>query len=530
MYKLIIIEDEYLTRKSLVNEMPWEQVNCNVIGEADDGTTALDLVSCSRPDIVISDIRMDGMDGLELCRQIKENYPEIQLILLTGYGEFGYAQTALKLGVKDFILKPTDPGELLNAVRTAIKAIEKEIQKRAELARMEKLLEQNIPVLREKFLQELLGEVCLSPDELNQRMDFLKISQGQFFLLALELDEYEQFVNTNLEQERQLKKLVIQRISQEIIDGYHNGYILVKENNTFVMLVYYSEIMGILDIAESIQKRIGSYLSLSVSIGISLGANGFQDYRKAYNEAVAALRHKFYLGEGSIVYFGDIQIMGNIPFTNGIFENGPIIDCIKVGDLKSALEQISRDLILVRSHPPKDYNYIRNAVLELIILIERVLYDRNSAIWEVIPQINFFDEVSKCDTLDEIQQLLEDIIRLVAGHIQDQNQRKNNAVTETILAYLRENYAQDISLDDLSKLVYMNPKYICRLLKKETGLNFLEILTEIRINKAKELLKEIRFKTYEIAQMVGINDARYFSQMFKKIVGMTPTEFREGKF
>lgn len=527
MYKLFIVEDEWFTRNALVNEVTWAEAGCEVVGEAGDGLSAVAHIAAAKPDIVISDIKMDGMDGIALCQKIREDFPEIRFIIITGHGEFAYAQTALKLGVKDFILKPTQPDELLAAVRKAAAEIELEAQKRQEFARLQGTIEANIPALREKFLLELLTEEGVHPEEIRERMLFLKIQSGAFHTVCMEIDDYGQFIKNNAEKERQLKKLVIKRIAQQLIDQYQGGHILNKEFNLFVMVVYQAPQCDIFEIAEAIQTEVFAYLSLDISLGVSQPCQDFSHYRRSYQQAHEALQHKFYLGEKTIAAYEDIHDGSQRISSQTIFEKALIMNCLKIGDGAGAVAQLCLDLQQVESQMAQSVAQIRNAAMELAVLIQGVLLDRRLEPHQGAHQ-NFYEAIAQCNTLAEIQTFLEDAIRRTALLIQNENCSKNCAAVEKIVAYLKANYASNIGLDDLAQLVYLNPKYVCRLIKKETGQNFLDILTEIRIEKAKELMRDVGYKTYEIARLVGINDSRYFSQMFKKIAGMTPTEYREG--
>jgi two-component system response regulator YesN len=529
MYKLFIVEDEWFTRNSLVKEIPWADIDCEVIGSADDGLSAIALITASKPDIVISDIRMDGMDGIQLCQRVKHSFAEIRFIIITGHCEFAYAQTAVKLGVEDFILKPTQPDELMAAVKDVTRKIEMENLKRRQFAELQRIIEANIPALREKFLQELLTEEGVNQEELTERIAFLNIKPGAFYTVCIAIDDYDQFIKNNTEQDRQLKKLIIKRIGQEISAKYQGGYIFYKESNLLVMVVYQASVLDIYDLAEAIQIEVFEYLSLSISLGISSPCPNLSFYRRGFYQAFEALRHKFYLGEKTIAAYEDVYHQPNNVTSQNIFEKSRIVNWIKIGDADSAIEQLNLDLQKIEVHMAQGADQIRNAGMELAILIRGVLLDWNGANQGLISNIDYYEVFNKCASLGEIQGRLADLICQTTRLIRNANATKNGAVVTKIIQYLQSRYAENIVLDDLAQLVYMNPKYICRLIKKETGQNFLEILTEIRIEKAKELLADLTLKTYEVALRVGINDARHFSQMFKKIVGMTPTEYRESK-
>lgn len=523
MYKLIIVEDELMIRKTLSEALNWNEAGCTVAGTAQDGIQALELIKKNKPDIIISDIKMDGMDGIELCQKMKYDHPEIKVIIITGHSEFDYAQSALKLGVKDLILKPIDHGELMNSVRKAIAEIEVEKARKAEFDKMKKAIEENISALRENFLLELLSNSIIR-EEIYDKMSFFNISFEKYYVMALEIDHYEGFLNNNGEMDRQLKRMVIRQICMKIINKYSKGYLFEKETK-LGMVIQMGELQ-IISIAEEIQAAIKQEIDLSVTIGISEPAEGYEDFISAFKQSAHALRHKYYLGDGAIISVSDTVaslVKENIKIQP---DYSRIIQCVKVGDCEGALKRFDEMMLEMRRNMPRDINFMLNLAAEIIAAIHTNLFERNIDINSIIPGFNLYSRLSSCNTLPGIEEMISGFIGSVASYIHSKNKTQNSAAVAKAMEYLKKNFYKDVTLNDVSGEVYMNPNYLGRLIKKETGRNFSDILSEIRIEKAKELMKDMQLKTYEISEKVGISDSRYFSQLFRKITGFTPSEYR----
>lgn len=526
VYKLMIIEDEELIRKAIINEIDWKSIDCNVVGDTGNGTVAVDLINGLRPDIIISDIRIDGIDGLQVCRYVYDNFPETRIILITAYGELDYAQAAIKLEISDFILKPIDPDELIAAVQKAIRNINKKRQRNEDFIKLQQIVENSIPLLREKFLLELSNNLIPDKEEFKQKVEFLGLDMEKFIVFTLEIDNYEVFLNKYSEKDRQSFKLAIKQISEKIISLENEGYYFQREPNFGVIIINIIQGTDVTDMAEMIQKSVSDRFNISLSIGISLFSRDLKRLGQSIEEAAEALRHKFYCGNGSIICYSDIRNTGEQHYTNLTVYYNAIINALKIGDSDNAITQMDMLEEIIKKEVANDESYVKNVAIELVILIQNSLKNDNIKVENFIHSMNLYSGISKCETILEIFNMIRDSIVQISRFINLNINSNNRAVVDRIIRYIESNYSQDLSLNDIGQVVYMNPKYVCQLIRKETGETFTDILARVRIEKAKEMMKDIRYKIYEIAGLVGINDSRYFSQIFKKITGLSPSEYR----
>ena len=525
MYKILIAEDEWITKNSLMEAVDWAKVGCEVVASAKDGYEALELIEQFLPDIVISDIKMDGMDGLELCMNINKLFSGIKVIFITGYSEFDYAQNAIKLGVKDFLLKPTDPDKILEAVARVVKEIENNEVIQQKFVEMQKIVSENIPILREKFLLELVSGKRFSTAEINKKQKFLNIDSQDFYIIAGEIDSYDELMNEYEEEQRQVMKLMIRDICEVALNQYGFGYHIEKDTNLFFMFV---KCINAMDLTEYIQERIAAVVGVSLSFGISKEASGLENMSSCYEQSVQALRQNFYLGNNCIVEYSDLKIEDkqviSANYTGTMITS--IMEYVRAGNCEGAIEKLGALVIEIKELRHKNHFYIRNIAFELIVLLQRFLSDINEDPQKVIQGL-YYEEITYCKTINDVKNHLSSIIMKVTSLIEAKNKKMSETVINKIIDYLQHNYFKDITLDELGKIVFMNPKYVCRLIKKETGSNFSDILLGIRIDNAKKLMRETELKTFEIAEKVGIKDSRYFSKVFKKMTGVTPTEYKQ---
>lgn len=527
MYRILVIEDEYIIRKALIREINWREIGCEVTGEADDGLKALECIGQIRPDIIISDIKMEKMDGIEVTKRIRELRPGVEIIFITGYGDVKYAQQAIKLGASDFILKPINPDTLLKAVKKACDKINTRIRKKEEFNKLQKIVEKSIPDLSEKFLFELANNNAIyNKEEFQQRLDFLDIHLQKFIVLAVEIDNYETLVQKYNEKTRQTYKLGIKNKFLEMFETLRlEAYYIYRSKNLDIVIMEDCDNTDTVKLFADIQNNIMETLEVSISIGLSCVNDNLPALNQSVEEAVNALNHKFYTGDMSIVFYKDIKLHKINKKENQFVLYQDIANSVSVGDTGKVKKRLEGFLNHLRNS--NDENYIRKSIMELVIVIQGMLRESRFNLDEIISLDSFYTKINKSRTINELSNIINNLAILLTEQINRDIKSNNRLLVEKILEYIKKNYHNNISLNDLSRLVFMNPNYISRLIKQETGENYSEILTKIRIGKSKEFLKNIKYKTYEVAKMIGINDPRYFSQMFKRYTGLTPKEYRK---
>ncbi len=518
-YKVLIVEDETYIRNSLVRLIDWESIDCVVVNSCESGEEAQEYIRTNEVDIVVSDIRMEGMSGLDLAKAIKDHNPMIKIIFLTGYAEFEYARSAVKLTVTDFILKPTNPDELKNAVCRAIEEIERNKQREDLLATLTKQVKENIPRLRSQFLYDLLYGTMIA-SEINARASFLGIPETPYYILLCSLDDYNVLLTQRDEAELQIIRLGLYQKALEYDEAFVWGAIL--DTHTFIFCFhgeYPDRYAGI------IKAKAEDIFCVSLSIGISGPSLRIIHISEEFSKARAALRYRFYSGPGSITFYNDISTSPGDSKEYRMMHRpnlDEIEDAIEAGDGIHAVEALETICRSISDIPCEQTEYVKTIFAEIFLLMQRTAIKHGIA----FSMYDTFTDVLRKDTLREVRTLTTDRIRHLCASILEQNKTNRKRTVTKIIAYLNENYKRKITLDEVSKAVYKSPKYICRLLKQETGKHFSDILLSIRMEKAHTLLRETDKSVSEISSMVGINDPQYFSKVFKKYYNISPTEYR----
>ncbi|HOQ07198.1 MAG TPA: response regulator transcription factor [Clostridiales bacterium] len=538
MYKVLIVDDEPIIRKGLRNIINWKNFECEVVAEAADGLDGLELIRKHRPDIIITDIKMPETDGLSMIKQIKEDVPDSKIIILTGHRNFDYAHEAVKLGVTDFLLKPSRIEELTSAISRAVKELNFQKQRSEELNKLSQLFNQNISVLREKLLYDIIYEINTNREDIKEKLELFRMEQGRFRMLLVQNDAEESDGSEISQYDRHLYQFGIINTFIEIFSDKFE-VLPVTLNTVGIAFIVMPRKDMTDDLDETINRKctylqeiVNNCFGFTVTIAISSDGNDFTELPQKFRECREALEHKFYLGNNSIIYHSDVNTFFRYD-DHSMLEKlqKALIEGIKSGN-EAAVEERLRDIFsYIRGVDPSKKEFIKNFYWNTITSINNIRLslkagddDRKVEYTELS---GLYGLIEKCSNADELNMLLEESARSVVTKVNNYNNKSIKLILRKAVEYLHEHYHEPITLNEVAEHTLVSTYYISRMFKKEMGKNFVDYLNELRIEKAKELLKDVRYKTYEVAEKVGIPDAHYFSRLFKKYVGITPTEYRE---
>ncbi len=535
MIRILIADDEKWIR-AIIKDVIYSSSDKDYIisGEASDGQEALDLVLDSQPDILLTDIRMPELDGLELMKEVIKLNPYLKIVFISGYDEFEYAQRALKLGAFDYLLKPIEEAYLLEVLNSAKEAIYMEREKQASDQLLKMQHEAGFNLLRENFLSDILKGISLTIDEFNKQSRHLGLvfDKPVFGVITISMDDYR--AKTADLTKPQIFSLVsalktsLNRVAKKYLKGYclckvpdDNEINILFNNDAYLTKEYITDVFNI------IQKLMRRHFNVSCSAGVSSQQHGISKISSLYAEAVRAIKYKMIYGLGCVLFYEDIQNIKvrEIALSKDLAQEISLnLELRNFQNASSILDGIFIQLDTYKdSTPVLIKNTLWKFLLDIIskldckVSLENKLYgfDQNSV----------YEEFKRMETLEETKAYLKNLFKsIVNNHMQ--NDSGNNNAVESAKKFIAANYYKDISLELMANYVYLNPSYFSELFKKETGRNFIEYLTGVRINRAKELLKNTGLKSYEVCEAVGYTDSKYFSKLFKKIVGVTPSEYK----
>jgi two-component system, response regulator YesN len=547
MYKLVIVDDEPSVLNGLSRFIDWAGFGIELAGTADDGDTGLALMERVKPDVVLTDVKMPAMDGIRMAQEIRERFPDTKIVFISGHDNAEYLRSALQVHAVDYIFKPIVRKELQDVIRNVLTALEDEQRERRMIREMQTKLTQSLPLLREKFLMSLIRD-SVKPDSIREKLQFLDVPlslEGAYRVLLITVDDAAETLVERSEQDKQLLSYAALNIIQELIDGERSGVVFENRQAEYVCILKLgtpeaedredgwegtadSGEAALLALAERIRDNLAQWLKLSVTIGVGGWAGSLLDLPESYRFAKEAADQRWYLGKNRILTMDSLESgeTGRYRFEPETGER--VLAALKAGDqerLLTELADIYRMLALTRR---EGLRYGRNVSLQLVLLSERVLLELNvlTEEWEA-REAEAWEKALRLETLADLQEHVTSYLRGVCACVEEKRSGKAGGVIQRIRSLIEERYAENLTVVDIAEGVYLSATYVSLLYKQETGETLFEYLTKVRINKAKELLRDPRNKFYEISNAVGYTDPSHFSKLFKKMTGFTPSAYRD---
>ena len=519
MIGLVFIDDEYLVREGL-RTIEWEKYGIELQGMAEDGMSALKLIREKNPDIVLTDIRMPGMSGLKLLQVLKNENPSIKGILISGFKDFEYAHAAIKVGAYDYIMKPTNPEEIIEVVTNVKKRIEEELSKKITTKTLTKKLKVTEDMLYNSLINNIMVKKYFDKKNIYSNLSLLNITLKAFAVVGYKLD------NSNKTIEPQIME-IIETVTREK-DPLITSYIIRVSNNIFFSLIEVSKIdeenreNTIKNIVENVRGNLERNMQITSLIFISKIIFDIEDINKQYKYILNCLNFRF-IEKNNLTINKNFISTGNADNNKLLIERiNEIISNIKLINYYKVKELVDNFMYRLSNEMKGNEQFIKEMSVHLVI----------SSINEIngYKKLNGEDicrDIDNCDDIYLLTDLIKNLLNELMDEIKNNSKMPSNMIVESIIEYIGENYMKEITLAEVSEYVHMNPVYISRLIKQEKNYGFVEILTQVRIQKASELIIKSDYRVYEICEKVGFKNSRYFSEVFKKYMGITPTEYKQ---
>lgn len=533
MLKVFLVEDEVVVREGIKNNIDWESHGYDFCGEARDGELAYPQIQKLKPDILITDIKMPFMDGLELSNLVKKELPDIEIILLTGYEDFTYAKEAIKIGVAEYLTKPISGEDLV-----------KEIDKVAE-----RIEERN----REKYLKEQYMKEMEEKNRMDSTALFKKLVSGNASMSELLSDANELSIDISAV----VYNIMLFYSKSESKEAEAYSKTMVKLNNfirqlclTEEVLIFERDVDGVAflfkdDSEEELIKKQDRFISelteklkempgLRYFGGLGNCVNRMTEIPACFEDAQRAFSHKYFVDDNLIMSSKDYKLVEskhseefNISSVDiDHVAKDRIVDFLKTGnadDTEFFIEELTggSDTNFTESLIFRQY-MVMNIYFTAAAFIEDLGYDRSE-----LGTIDFNRDIinSAEESISFIGTLMKKSIELR----ENSSSKRYKQTIDEVIEYIKDNYADDeLSLNSLASHVNVSPNYLSMIFAQQTGVTFIKYLTDYRMNKARELLKCTNKRSSEIAEEIGYRDPHYFSFLFKKLYGITPTQYRTG--
>ncbi|MDF2921470.1 MAG: AraC family transcriptional regulator [Paenibacillaceae bacterium] len=529
--KLCVIDDIRSVVEMITTRIPWGEHGITIAGSALDGEEGLALVSQVRPDIVLSDIRMPKLDGLEMTRRILEFSPQSKVIILSAYTDFAYAQQAIRLGAFDFVKKPFSMEEIIAVVVKARDARAAELAEQAQVQAMEKRIKDSMPVLRQEYFQLLMHHQTDIISAM-KRWEFLhmEMEPRHVAVLIAEIDQFSERYQGMPVQEMELIRFSLQNIMEETVQGYTKGIIFRESLNRYVCVINSSDDHLVSLVADACCANIAKYTKFTISIGVGLAVEAVNQLSQSYQQALKALSYHFYTGGNGALSFATIAGGHQSIPEYSHAEEQEFLFALRSGNRERSLLLLESLLDnLAGSGTLSDPGDVGNICYELASKLFRVLleifpYEQLEPFENKLEEIRKKDEVSS--SFLRLRSLLLELVAEGCEWIESNRKYESKRIIHEAKDYIRGHLHQDLSLEHCARQFNFSPGYFSNLFRKEAGMPFQQFVIQEKIERAKTMLIQDH-QVQEIAQELGYEHRRYFSEVFKKSTGMTPSQFRE---
>ncbi len=533
MYKVFIVEDEIVVREGIKNNIHWEEEGFIIAGDESDGELAYPMILREQPDILITDIKMPFMDGLELSKLLKKEMPQLKIIIISGYSDFGYAQQAIDIGITEYLLKPVTPNKLMTAVKNAAVVIEKERKDKQILEQYQLLVYQKQVEKRKDFFSALVGGKMSLSQIIEQEAELginMVASAFCIILFQFKVQEYmyeysNEIVQCEARMEEALRKYPEIKVFERGMDGL--AFILLGEDEEQIEALTQKLCMLLISICNGRVHYFG---------GIGRVVHRIRDLQLSYLDANRAFSLRYFEKGDQFLSYRDV---GNIKDQIGNQINVSELNLEKLDRL--LLEEfLKRGTIQdVEEFVDRYFNGLDSNTMKSSFFRQYIMMDGYSAIMKFLKDMkcpkekidnslkNMMDITEQLTSLEDCCKFYKSILKEAIDLRNKSSQKKYSGLIDKAKEYILNNYAMsDLTLNKVASKVNISPNYFSSLFNQETGMTFIEYLTDIRMDKAKEYLRCSSKKITEIGYLVGYLDSHYFSYIFKKTQNFTPSEYR----
>ncbi|HWR39135.1 MAG TPA: response regulator [Patescibacteria group bacterium] len=531
MYTLLVVDDEQLERQAIRMIVEKRCPEVTVSGEAAEGEAALDLARKCQPDMILMDIRMPVMDGLEAMKRIRTFSPHTRVIFLTAFDEFNYAKEAITLGAAEYLLKPVRPEELVRVLGKVSEEIGCERRRQDEEERLRQQLKHALPFIQMSFVYDLVSGNIESSQEIQERAGFLNLPLQSAAVLLVDIDN---FTGLTLHDTELNKQLLKQRVYETVCRVAGEGALVTPlGGDNLVVLLNFAEGVTeataqktVLERAEAIRAAVQEEQPVTVTIGAGRYYRDLTDVSKSYYEALKAKQHSFFIGGNQVIAVEDLPHLNAGLFAYPFQREKTVLEKVRCGErqaAKLALEKLLDEIC--DGHP--EFEIIKTSLLELLIVLSRAAIEGGASLEQLTLLNNhLLSEMMACRTVEEVRQYALDCVDRFIDNMLENRLSVNMRVINKACEYIVQNCHRNLSLDEVAQSVHLSSYYFSRLFKQHKGCNFVEFITRSRLALAQKMLRESDYSVVFIAMKVGYQDTSYFCRVFRNELGMTPNQYR----
>ncbi len=532
-YTILLVDDESAVREGIRNRTPWERYNFKVVGEAGNGIEALEMIEELHPDVVITDIRMPYLDGMELIQEIRKSHPPVTIIIISGYDEFTYAQQAIRYDVSEYVLKPVTSEDICNLLERTEKRLDEDIIRIQDQNRLKNAYKQALPLIREKFLVSLLTPV-------HQSSNASLISKAKDYGFNLEGDEFivATFETDHDEQDNPLEAMallevtldVLQREGKDIVFQFENQIVIIFTSNSHGEEQYDSLFRKqTFRKVEQLLAYLEKYFPFTIIIGVGNLVHLPSAIAQSYRQALEALNYSSFYPEQHIMVISDLEKPDTQKDKSHLRELlSDVILAVKLGTEEQVVESVNN--LFGEEAASLPFEGLQAFLLELSSSLNALLESYNHTLFQLGGESDsrsFFSDLGSLNTLGKARRWLTKVAMAIHTIISGQRENSHIQFVQEAKGLIAKHFTEaGFGLEQVCEMIGVSPSYFSSTFKREMGISFVQYLTTLRMNRAKELLVKSEGKTYEIAQAIGFTEPNYFSFCFKRHEGVSPSQYR----
>jgi two-component system response regulator YesN len=536
MYQLLIVDDQPDLVEDLASNLPWSTVGIASVYQAHSGQEALEIMNATPIDIVITDIHMPGLSGLDLIEQIRASWSNVKCILLSGYNDFEYAQKALQHQASDYLLKPAEDEELLLAVKKAASQLEEHWNEISSHQSALTSLKDNLPILRNHLLLSLLQGQAYSEAKLKERLDMLDLSFQQHEPYGLMLLRMEDYFDEQTERDSALLEYAVCNIAEEIFSEEYRLWHTKDEHGYFVFLIMskessrheQSQLLHLIEQkAAQFQHYVKLYLKGTVSLVLTKHEAFPREMRETYDFSLISFRHRIGSERGFLLTLTEEAQHGEANSLSHLYNPPLLIHLLEAGQW----HVIDEKLELVFEELEVKWGESHEHILEIYFMIASSLSFsiHKNKLWmaDIIgAEFNQLLSGPHFHTIKQLRSWTTAVLDAYRSHMSSKVQHSRSTTVQKVQEYVAS-HLEDASLQSIASHVFLNPSYLSKIYKLETGEGISDYLSRLKMETAAHMLRTTPDKIYEIAAKVGYLKTSYFIKVFKDRYGITPQEFRD---
>lgn len=530
MFKVMIVDDEFLIRKLVINSIDWRKLTLEVISEAESAEECLKLITIVKPDIIIMDINLPGMTGVEAAKEISMSHPNIEVIILTGHGEFQYAKEAIEAKVISFLLKPLDEDEMVEVLSSTVGKLKKRENKRRtdELYRYRFRKAEAL-----QSIESLIHSSHIMDDE--EKITHVENLGGGIMecnrLFIVDVDSPK--TGPHDQREMELRKLIAGNVTEELFRNADLSCGFYRLGNEFIGFIKTINLKELTDRVEQVKKSLGefieSHFDFTVSVGISSPYSELAGISESYKDALTTLNRRFWEGPGGVHIYTPLIRDGN-----DLQWNKMDMDTLKRRLMTGQYESVKNEIKSCVERA-KAAEADRSALLlwlgDLSMAVEEVAASKTGNIRKVLKDRPLLiEEFSRIHFLNDFGVCLLELFEQVVAYLSDTGVITSKLV-RAVYDMVEDNYSEEtLTLEKVAATLNVNASYLSKAFKKEVGEGLNEYITKRRLNSAADIIRKDRtIQLYEVADQVGYSDPYYFSRCFKKYFGVSPSAYAKGE-